>query len=310
MADLIGGRPPEPAPRRTPPVVPPPPPPRAAPDPAPAPPPPALVDPPEDIDPDEVLARDDAALDPALVGGYSDEEIDNQPGGRTPHPSAGVPRPSYDWTAIKRRYVEGVKAEDKHEWPSLDEVAAHFDVHRSTIRQVSSREGWVAARKQWQAQVEAARQAARANALVKDGINLDNAALTSSKLGLQLAEAKLRIIGTKVQEARQTNPSGGGDSIDALEMTRLAQAVDLWHKIGLRAIGDPVAQRVELSGPNGAPLEISAELKRDDPSRLTNVLGVLHAAGLGDLFTPEDAANAAASVPVPPLDRRRSGAGS
>lgn len=194
----------------------------------------------------------------------------------------------FDWPAIKARYVEGVKPRDGDTflWPTTQEVADHFGCSVHTLREKSSREGWLAQRSQWQAQVEAKRREARANALVAKAVNLDSKALSAAEAGIGLCMARLQEIGAAHQAARAAAGPGGASSgaIDALEQTRLAQAIDLWHKIGLRAVGEPEAQRIELTGANGAPLEITAELRRDDPTRIATVLGVLQQAGLGELF--------------------------
>lgn len=198
----------------------------------------------------------------------------------------------YDWQAIKKRYVEGVKTSEAgvHEWPSLDQVAAHFGVRPNRVREKSAQEGWVEARRKWQQQVEQVRQQARAAALAKEAVNLDGRALDAAKMGLQLCITRLAELGQLAQHRRQQSVgSGVADSrLDAQEQQRLAAAVDLWHKVGLRAIGDPETHRVEITGANGAPIEIATELKRDDPERITGVLAVLAQAGLGNLFGRAD----------------------
>lgn len=202
---------------------------------------------------------------------------------------ANVEREATDWTAIKRRYVEGVNRNDADrtiDWPSLDKVAEHFGLGAQRVRERSAAEGWVEQRSRFQAQVERVRQQAKANALAQRAVRLDDRALQASELGIELCLSALGDIGRRAQAARAETvgsgtPSGG---IDAQEQQRLAYAVDLWHRIGLRALGDPEVTRLEISGPNGRPVEIAQELRRDDPNRIVGVLSVLQAAGLGDLF--------------------------
>lgn len=205
-------------------------------------------------------------------------------------------RKRFDWPEIKRRYVEGVKGSEQIVWPSLDEVAAHFNVGPTRVREKSAQEGWVTLRARFQQQVEATRQQARAAALAQRGTKVDTTALDAATVGLQLCLAALQAKAQEYQEARTAAGPGGSVKvrIDALEQTRLAQAVDLWHKIGMRAVGDPDA-RVEVTGKGGGPIEIAHELRRDDPTRMTQVLGVLQQAGLGELFG-KDPAGAAALV--------------
>lgn len=201
---------------------------------------------------------------------------------------AAPPDRTYDWVQIKRRYVEGITDRDAGvtTWPSLNEVAEHFGVVPSRVREKSGTQGWVEERRKFQAQVEATRRQAKAAASAKHAADLDGRALNAAQMGLQLCISRLAEIGQAAQRARSEAGVGGGGpvTIDAQEQQRLAQAVDLWHKIGLRAVGDPETHRVELTGANGQPIEIAAELRRDDPNRLVGVLGVLAQAGLGDLF--------------------------
>lgn len=182
----------------------------------------------------------------------------------------------YDWPAIRRRYVEGVidREGGVTDWPTLDACAEHFGVAANRVRERSAEEGWRAQRSAWQAQLEATRRQAKLAAMSKEATQIDGAALQTAKVGLGLVQHRLQQIAAQ----RDVVP------VDAQEQQRLAQAADLWHKVGLRAVGDPETHRIELTGAGGAPIEIAAELRRDDPSRMAGVLGVLAQAGLGDLF--------------------------
>lgn len=200
----------------------------------------------------------------------------------------------YDWTAVRRRYVEGVRNPDEGlvDWVTLQEVADHFGLPASRVREKSAMEGWREQRNAWQAEFEARRRQAKAAAMSKEAVNLDGRALDAAKTGLQLCLAKLTEIGQQAQRNRsKTAGEGGLTGIDAQEQQRLAQAVDMWHKIGLRAIGDPETMRLEVTGAGGRPIEIATELKRDDPTRLQGVLAVLAQAGLGDVFGGVDDAS-------------------
>lgn len=247
---------------------------------------------------DDELAPDLVLDDADDVAQPGDEPGDDGGGEVEPAPPEGMLRTGpqrgrgrrlYDWQAIKRRYVEGVPLNDGSgttEWPSLDAVAEHFGLPGARVREKSAIEGWVGLRQKWQAQVEATRQQARANALAKSATEVDKKALDASQLGLQLCLAVLGDRARAVQAQRSDNEGQAGNrvSLSALELTRLAQAVDLWHRIGLRAVGDPEVTRLEVTGAGGRPIEITTELKRDDPERMAGVLAVLTQAGLGDLF--------------------------
>lgn len=195
-------------------------------------------------------------------------------------------RQKWDWLAVKRRYVEGVYDNDRkaHTFPSLTQVAEHFGIPSNRVREKSASDGWVGAREQYQAQLEVTRQQARAAALARSGLDLDDRALDVSKAGLQLVNVALQEQITAAQAARAATVGEGTprSGIDSLKLQRLAAAAELFHKIGLRAVGDPETSRIEITGAGGRPIEM--ELHRDDPERLTGVLAVLGQAGLGDLF--------------------------
>lgn len=192
----------------------------------------------------------------------------------------------YDWPTVKRRYVEGVYDNDgkKHTWPSLRQLSEHFGIPTNRLGEKSAADGWVGARTQYQAQVETTRQQARAAALARSAVELDDRALDVSKAGMQLVNVALQeeIQSATARRAATVGEGSPRSGIDSLKLQRLAAAAELFHKIGLRAVGDPETSRIEITGAGGRPIEM--ELRRDDPERLTGVLAVLSQAGLGDLF--------------------------
>lgn len=191
----------------------------------------------------------------------------------------------HDWVAVRNRYVEGISGDGDHQWPSLDRVADEFGITASTVRLRSSKEGWVAMRAEWQRQVEDERRRNRLGELAQSADKLDSKALSASELGLQLCVARLVEIGRAVESRRGQSGVDFGSAIEAREMQALASAADLWHKIGLRSVGDVEALRIQLLGANGKPLDVADELTRDNPERLGGVVAVLEAAGLGEFFS-------------------------
>ena len=203
-------------------------------------------------------------------------------------PNKGRPVPRrYDWAQIKARYVEGVPdGNGSLLWPSLSEVADHFGAGVQRVKEKSSMERWVAQRTAYQNQIERTRQQARVARLTQEGAIVDDRALEAAKTGLQLCLVALTEKAQAAQRRRtETLGEAMSSGIDALEMQRIASAIDAFHKIGLRATGagDAVA-RVEIPRAAGANTDISTELRRDDPTRLAGVLAVLAEAGLGDRF--------------------------
>lgn len=251
-----------------------------------------LPDPPSKAAWESGLPTPDPVEDPLVdVIPEPEPEPAPDPGPQLPPAKPFVPTPTvggrnYDWTAAKRLYVEGARGtEDTIHWPSLREVAAHFDYPEPRVRERSSAEGWVEARRQFQAKIEQTRQQARVAALTKKSMDLDDRAIGVATLGIQLAQNLLATRAGEIKAGGEGNEDGRPRrTINALELSRIAQAVDLFHKIGLRAVGDPQVTRLEVTGAGGAPIEIAQELRRDDPDRITGVLAVLQQAGLGDIF--------------------------
>jgi hypothetical protein len=232
-------------------------------------------------------------LEPPGLRELLNEQAEELRPGQRWRPSEGPPVPRrYDWAQIKARYVEGVPdGNGSMLWPSLSEVADHFAVVLARVKEKSSKEGWVAQRTAYKNQLELTRQQqARVARLTREGAIVDDRALDAAKLGLRLCLVALTETRQAAQQRRSENVGTGlGSGIAAVELQRLASAVDAFHKIGLRATGagEEVA-RLEIAGAGRAPIEISTELGRDDPGRLAGVLAVLSEAGLGDLFGGAD----------------------
>lgn len=237
--------------------------------------------------PDDGLAEAAAADGEATAADAGPQKADGvAEGWKVGDPGPQPPKRTYDWERAKKLYVEGVTRDEGIHYPSLREVAALVGAPENRIKEKSATAGWTAERAAWQAQVEVTRRQARANAMTQKAVKLDNDAVRVAETGLTLVQAKMTEVAQAAQRARsEAGPGGGsGGSIDPLELTRLAQAADLFHKIGLRAVGDPETHRLEITGANGAPIEIAAQLRRDDPERISSVLAVLHQAGLEDVL--------------------------
>ena len=180
--------------------------------------------------------------------------------------------PRLDWPSAKARYVEGFLDGERQVYPTLEEVARWLGCAPGTVRMMSGREGWTEARRQWQQKVERERQNRRAKQLAAAADDLDKGALNVAELGIGLVRDRLA-------EAEEDWKAGLGH-LPPRDLTALGQAADLFHRIGLRALGDPDTQRLEITGANGQPLDLASTLARDDPARLSGVLAVLHAAGV------------------------------
>lgn len=217
------------------------------------------------------------------------------------------PARSYDWESIKIRYVEGVTENDDKRWPTLNEVADHFEVAHQRVKEVAAKQRWRDERGAFQAQVQRERRAARAREMVEQAVELDSRALSAAKMGLQLIAVRLNEIAkaTRERQAQRQELERrilaalpiddftdlGEPTVEAREMDTLARAADTWHRVGARALGEVPTMRTELSGPAGQPLEVAAtirgELARDDTRRLAGVLAVASRAGLLGILGPD-----------------------
>lgn len=196
----------------------------------------------------------------------------------------------YDWDQVRTVYVEGLTNADSEQWwPSIREAAEICDVPYSRARKYSARDDWATQRIAYQTHLERVRQKRRADEMAEAAVQLDQSALTMSKAGLQLVSVRMQEIATRVKERNEQVAAGDTmaalmPGVDAREMETLGRAASIWHNLGLRAIGETEALRIELTGADAGPIDvrssIRAELVRDDPERLHGFIVALERAGL------------------------------
>lgn len=170
------------------------------------------------------------------------------------------PRRRYDWPAIRARYVEGHPEGDRHVWPTLAEVAEHFNVSQYRVREVSASERWPQLRASQSAELEAERRRARTRVIATTAAELDAAAASTADLGMRLTLSEL--------DEMASDPAG---PIDTHRLLRLARAADRFFALGQRALGT----RLHDAGRVHAPDPVGDALRRDDPERLAAVLAIL-----------------------------------
>lgn len=187
-----------------------------------------------------------------------------------------------NWLEAKRVYVEGIPdAESGLRFVSMAEIGQTFDVSEAAVKKRASREGWVAERAAFVAKIEDRRQRRRANRLAIESEKLDTSVLDAAKAGVTLVKMRMHEVAERSKDslrsdARQTR-------IDARELSVLATALDVFHRVALRALGDPDAMKThEVTNWRGNPQHISEALKRDDPERLAAVIAILGEVGLDD----------------------------
>jgi len=210
-------------------------------------------------------------------------------------------RKRYDWLTIKRVYVEGyVNADGGQVWPSQTETAELLEIPRSRLAERCAAEHWADDRAVYQAHLEAVKQRKRIEGLAQDAVEVDSNALRAAKLGIQLGVQRLGEIAKAVQrravaegreqaEAKSAGLDWEPDQfampvVQANELGALATAVGGWHQIARKALGEIETVRTEITGAGGGPIEsamdITAELMRDDPDRLTGIFIAMERANL------------------------------
>ena len=206
----------------------------------------------------------------------------------------------YDWDAIRDYYIHGIEDEDgNYSFPTLKDTAINFEMHETRVRDRAAAERWTDQRAVFQRRVQVERQKERAKHLVGEAVQLDSTALGTAKLGVQLVYGRLGEIGrdfTKHQTKRAEleTLAASGAPVDPRqllspvyyrEMNELASAAERFYDIGRKALGEDIS-RIEVSGPDGVPIEhnvqVSLELARDDPERLAKLM---HAAAVTGLFS-------------------------
>lgn len=98
------------------------------------------------------------------------------------------------------------------------------------------------------------------DATAKARAEADSRALDAAKRGMQLVNFRLTEIAQAAQAARSNAGMGAPTgAIDALEQQRLAAAADLFHKLGLRALGVPDAQPAPAATNGGVTPSAAAD---------------------------------------------------
>lgn len=183
----------------------------------------------------------------------------------------------YDWDKAEQLYIEGVVGQDgKRRWPPAGEIADAIGVRSShQISNRASQYGWPAKRKAFKAQIADFQRQAVLAALVEKRIEVDSSAIGLARTGLDTIDEWIR----------------GGQIETAAQLDKMAEAALKFHELGVRACGDAPINRLEVSGPEGKPVEVDvrAQMVKDDPARLAAFLEAAERAGI-TARVPEPAA--------------------
>lgn len=246
-------------------------------------------------------------------------------------------RPSkYPYEDAKQLYVEGiVNDEGERRYPTYADVAELLQIPQNRLRERGAKYNWTDARAAWQAQLERARMAKKAQDVAKERDGVDEHALKVSKLGANMVMARLGEMAQELQrrnrakkaydelieaakaEDRMADAMELADTgfdpwaphpVDVRELQALAATMTAWHSLQLKALGQPdvATVRHEVSGPDGGPIQqqtVSEVLVRDDRSRLVSLLVAVQRAELA----PQVVAGAGVSPQDPAVLALRAG---
>lgn len=215
------------------------------------------------------------------------------------------PHPKYDYEAPRKEYIEGIPVpgtKDERNFPKLKEVAEKYGIPYPRLRKKASAERWTAHRDAQAAKVAELRMRKRARSLANNSIDFDEKAYNVAKIGMAMVATRLGEIAqeSSVRKAIRDDAMARlerGEDVDRKELYSavyhkelegLAGAADRFQSIGQKALGTD-AQKIEVSGPEGAPLQsivqVKSEMTRDDPDRIAEIIGAMQEAGLvGDNF--------------------------
>ena len=164
-------------------------------------------------------------------------------------------RRRHDWSAIKAAYVEGVEINGvRNPIPTLDEIAARFDIHVSVVRKCSMRETWTDQRDLFTRRLEESKQQKTTEVLASKGAEFD-------ALSLRVAEKLFKKIEKRLDEAlREAKPV----DITPNQAAALATAAKSAQHVGRLVMGDStdnarlyaeLLQKPDLSALSPAELE-------------------------------------------------------
>lgn len=152
-----------------------------------------------------------------------------------------------DWTAVRASYVEGTAQDPDGDptarsWPTLAEVAAYHGIAERTVDTRSMREGWVAQRDAFRADVERRRREALAEETAQKVGSIDRRGLTAADAGLALIGHRMTFL-VRAELARGQEAAGQG--VVAQELAALGLAARRWVQVRDQVVGRPVLEEGE-----------------------------------------------------------------
>jgi hypothetical protein len=133
---------------------------------------------------------------------------------------------------IKQEFIEGyVNGSNIRVYPTIEALSKRHDVARATIYRRADKNKWQQAKNRFQTELEEKNEKIRLNNLVAENKRLDNNSL-------QIAQALLQRVGSKIQKAMEEEKSNGNNPITSQELRELSHVAANAQKIGKLALGE------------------------------------------------------------------------
>jgi hypothetical protein len=129
---------------------------------------------------------------------------------------------AYDWTTIKREFVEGYPDKDgKIICPTLEELHLRHGPSMSTMKKKSADDNWVQERNLYRTKIEHRVQEKKIEVLAGESANLDNKALNAADKGIEIGLKRL-----------------DDKDLSNHDYQKLSIAISNFHKMGKLALGE------------------------------------------------------------------------
>jgi hypothetical protein len=219
-------------------------------------------------------------------------------GGAGPQEEENHTSQIYTREELETLFIEGVAKENGDiTYPNLRQLADYTGSKYETIRAYSSRHRWPEKKQAHQLQLARERQKRQAAMRAKEATDFDQAALDAAKLGIAMLSNRLAEIArdsadwedrkedlkARIEAGLQVDKKELYPPVYHKEMLDIASALSTFQQVGMRALGTDV-NRVEVSGPDGGPVEstvsVVQEMRRDDVDRLSSLVEAIMESGL------------------------------
>lgn len=215
-------------------------------------------------------------------------------------PAKTGPQRKYDWDQAREMFLTAEPA------LNMKQLALRTGIPYQQVRNKATKERWIAVRAQEKLAQLKERRREQLQSFAGQALEFDQTSVDIAKLGQGIVAQRLVEISKftaahqdevnlLVQRLRNGDPVNKKELygiVDSRELLSLAQAADIFQRIGRTAMGSEVIDDSLTQGEAGMEqvVSIGGELSKDDPARLAAFLEAAERAGLAmlDVGGPED----------------------